>query len=205
MTKELTPTSRSVSRLEGKLDGIISLLSETQRNANHQVAPSNGRETSTGSPAAGELYWQPKIVPNQGTHGRPEAGTASPVYHPSVSSHNTPDLLTPHRTGESSDHIQIVSGFEVTFEEADASLALYRSTFTPYFPFVPIPVTITANELYHTAPLLLRTILQVVVPHDLQAQRRVDRWFHEYIAQQIVVEKKRRLELLQSILVFLAW
>lgn len=93
----------------------------------------------------------------------------------------------------------------MTFGEANVALDLYRSVYTPSFPFVPIPLTMTAFELYQTTPFLLRTILQVTAPQTPTIQREVQLWFRQYIAQHVVVEQERSLELLQCILAFVAW
>ncbi|KAJ5188374.1 hypothetical protein N7472_007388 [Penicillium cf. griseofulvum] len=101
--------------------------------------------------------------------------------------------------------IDIVSGFRLTFEEADGALSMYQSLYTPYFPFVPVPVTMTANEMHDRTPFLLRTILLVTVSQSLSIQKAAQLWFRQQIAQRVVVDQERRLELLQAILVFVAW
>lgn len=101
--------------------------------------------------------------------------------------------------------IQIIPGFVLSPTEADAILNLYRTSYSPYFPFVPIPVTATAAELEQSSPLLFRIILQVVAPQTAAIQKDVDRWFRQTVAQRVVVEQERCLELLQALLVFIAW
>jgi hypothetical protein len=63
----------------------------------------------------------------------------------------------------------------------------------------------SAYELYEEAPFLLCTILTVVAAQTLAVQRSVQRWFRQYLAEHLVVEQERRLELLQAILIFVAW
>jgi hypothetical protein len=88
---------------------------------------------------------------------------------------------------------------------ADAVLDLYRTRYSPYFPFVPLPVTATAAELEKTSPLLLRTVLQVAAPQTAAVQASVERWFRQQIAHRVIVERERSLELLQALLVWIAW
>lgn len=102
-------------------------------------------------------------------------------------------------------YFDIVPGFRMGIDEANRALCLYRSIYTPYFPFVPIPTTLTALELYNTAPFLLRTILQLTAPQTPEIHKGVGRWFRQYISQHVVVEQERRLEFLQAILVYVAW
>lgn len=103
------------------------------------------------------------------------------------------------------EYITIVPGFQVTFDEAESALDLYRTSYVPWSPFVPIPASITAHELYESAPLLCSTILAVVMPQTAAIQKDLQQWFRQQIAQHVVVEQERRLELLQAILVFVAW
>lgn len=101
--------------------------------------------------------------------------------------------------------IEIVPGFQMTLDQADAALDLYRSAYIPYFPFVPISTEVAASELRETAPFLLRAILQATSPQTLSIQKAVQLWFREQIAQRVVIHQERSLELLQAILVFVAW
>lgn len=154
--------------------------------------------------------WLPTHSPDAAIHRRSEIrqapGQSNPALASVTGSTAADSPIAPHiGHAMASDYIDIVPGFKMTFEQADSTLGLYRSTFSPSFPFVPFPVTMTARTLYHDAPFLLRTIIQAVAPQTLPVQRSVHRWFRQVIAYQVVVEKKRRLELLQAILVFVAW
>lgn len=127
---------------------------------------------------------------------------------PSSSSLATP--IPPAVTGTPStppqpEAIHIVPDFALSSAEADAILNLYRTSYVLHCPFVPIPVTAAAAELEHTSPFLLRTILQAVAPQSAAVQKSVDRWFRQTVAQRVVVEQERSLELLQALLVFIAW
>ncbi|OJJ51247.1 hypothetical protein ASPZODRAFT_127282 [Penicilliopsis zonata CBS 506.65] len=110
-----------------------------------------------------------------------------------------------HTESTPGQYIEIVPGFRMTLNEADKALNLYRSFYTSYFPFVPIPVTMTALEMDSETPFLLRTILQVTAPVNHTIQKKVQTWFREHIAQHVLVEGERRLEVLQAIIVFVAW
>ena len=147
--------------------------------------------------------------------GRPELPTSRPLFAGIVtrpSSPSSPLSQTPGSTSAAalgkttqSAGIDVVPGFRLTLEEADGALHLYRFVYTPYFPFVPISTTLTAKELLDTAPFLLRTILFMTAPQSASVQKAARMWFREKIAQHVIVDQERRLELLQAILVFLAW
>lgn len=122
------------------------------------------------------------------------------------SSHLETPGLTPDAPQDiSTEHIDISPGFRVSIQDADSAIRLYRTAYMPYFPFVPLPVTMTASELHDSAPFLARTILQMTVPAPASVQKEAQRFFRQQFAQHVVVDQERRLELLQALLVFVAW
>lgn len=74
----------------------------------------------------------------------------------------------------------------------------------PHFPFVPLSCY-NAYDLYKEKPLLLKTILWVCRPPGQEASAAFHFWFRQHVAHQIVVLLTKSLELIQAILVFLAW
>jgi len=101
--------------------------------------------------------------------------------------------------------VEILPGLGVTFAEADLALDEYRKVYSPQFPFVPIHPRTPAAELYGMQPFLFRMIVQVVVPQSVKTQHAAKLWFRDYIARHVVCRAEKRLELLQGILLFLAW
>jgi hypothetical protein len=101
--------------------------------------------------------------------------------------------------------VEIIPGFRMTFYEADRALNIYRSLYAPYFPFVTIPVMATAYDLYEKKPVLFRTIVSVAAPQAPNTQSDFKEWFRRCIAEHVVVNNERRLELLQALLVHVAW
>ena len=116
------------------------------------------------------------------------------------------EAATPHyQTTPSTEYVDIIPGFRMTLDEADRALNLYRSVYFPSFPFVPVPAMMTAYDLYAQKPLLFRTIISVSAPQPASIQRDFKRWFREHIAEHVVVRVQKSMELLQAILLFLAW
>lgn len=101
--------------------------------------------------------------------------------------------------------VEIIPGFRMTFFEADRALNIYRSLYAPYFPFVTIPVMATAYDFYEKTPFLFRTIVSVAAPQAPNAQSEFRDWFRRYIAEHLVMNNERRLEILQALLVHMAW
>lgn len=74
----------------------------------------------------------------------------------------------------------------------------------PQFPFVPLPCH-NAYDMFKDKPLLLKTILWVCRPPRPVAYAGFENWLRQHIAHQTVVLANKGLELVQTILVFLAW
>ncbi|KAK4235718.1 hypothetical protein C8A03DRAFT_17567 [Achaetomium macrosporum] len=159
--KRRGPSTR-VRKLEDKLEGIMSLLTAAERN-------------------------QPRPPGHRGAGRQDPSETQSQRYSLSPASLETPGpsvvSVTPLTTQLQAEAIQIVPGFVLPLAEADGILNLYRTSYSPYFPFVPVPVTMAAAELERASPFLLRTILQVAVPQTAAVQKRVERWFRQTISQ----------------------
>ncbi|KAK2613327.1 hypothetical protein N8I77_000248 [Diaporthe amygdali] len=101
--------------------------------------------------------------------------------------------------------VEIIPGFRMTFYEAERALNIYRSLYAPYFPFITIPVMATAYDLYEKTPFLFRTIVSVAAPQSPTTQADYKVWFRHYIAEHVVINNERRLEILQALLVHMAW
>lgn len=132
------------------------------------------------------------------------------------SNHNT--LQTPSSATQSSSpkshvpapgYIDIIPqphGYlRISMSEAERLLKLYQDDYHPKFPFVPVPRNTGAQDLFQKQPFLFRTIIQIVAPQNAAVQRAFTAWFREYIATHIVVKQEKRLDLLQAILLFIAW
>lgn len=64
---------------------------------------------------------------------------------------------------------------------------------------------LSSYDLYEKAPFLFRTIVAVTMPQGPMMQAEFKMWFREYVAQHVVINNEARLEILQAILVHLAW
>lgn len=63
----------------------------------------------------------------------------------------------------------------------------------------------TAYDFYEKTPFLFRTIVSVAAPQAPNTQSDFKEWFRRYIAEHLVVNSERRLEILQALLVHMAW
>lgn len=165
---------------------------------------SSGPEGVSSPPPANHFHTNARLIPPAGLV------TPAPIAAGAVSNadHHTPHLILerdvrPKTTAVES--VEIFRGFHVTFLEADRALNLYRSIYSPYFPFVTIPVMLSPYDLYEKAPFLFRTIVAVTTRQGPTMQTEFKIWFRQYVAQHVVANNEARLEILQAILVHLAW
>ncbi|KAJ4204298.1 hypothetical protein NW767_004490 [Fusarium falciforme] len=170
--------STRVAQLEKKIDGIVSLL-----------AAQKGL-----SPLTPE---SPQDVPAQ--QAIPEDIQAVQL---------APDRLPPPGIGRSDDDyadLELFPGFRITHDEAAKRLEVYRRDYVPEFPFVPMPDSLASHEFYSESRFLFWTILAVVSPLKEKVQMDFKAWFRKYLAEHVVMGQERSLDILQGILVYLAW
>ncbi|VUC26572.1 unnamed protein product [Clonostachys rosea] len=84
-------------------------------------------------------------------------------------------------------------------------LNLYRDDMMPLFPFIILSPHTTPTELFHKKPVLFMTIIAVTCQHDVELQSRLCSLCRKEIAHRIWDQSEVSLDLLQAILVFIAW
>lgn len=132
------------------------------------------------------------------------------AWTPGIPQGETPAIFTESQTlpnhlyGVHEQFIELAAGFRVTFAEADQILQEYKSHMLPHFPFVPM-THYSAHDMNREQPILLKTIITSSRPQTISVEKLISQWYREYFAYHIVVLNERRLELLQAILVFVAW
>lgn len=88
--------------------------------------------------------------------------------------------------------------------EADALTDEYRRMSTS-FPFVVLPVGVSANELHASRPMLFLAILTVASWKDHPRQMSLDSTYRTELANRTIINPRRTLGLVQSVLVYLSW
>ncbi|TLD19622.1 hypothetical protein PspLS_09446 [Pyricularia sp. CBS 133598] len=227
--------ARRVGQLEQKLDGIMSLLTASQQllNQNNTVPQSGSTQAnSVASPISeGGLADEPSAAksststsrptPQQQPHAflhRPDLVPATPdsighrsAHSPATSSNGTASQHDASRTlprvaeNISEQIIELWPGLDMTWRDAAQVLNVYVTLYVPNFPFIPLPPRLSPEELYAATPFLFRTIMLVAAPQSASTQRAGEKWFRRSIAEYVVVLGEKRLELLQALLLFIAW
>lgn len=165
--------------LEEKIDGIVSLLTasqQTQQLSNTEITRPPVEEQIASSHTAPVM------------HGSTNDDQSSPYVQPS--SHSPAELFP---------------GLSVTIAEADRHIQTYRERIMPHFPFVPLSPKTSAFEMLTHRRLLFWTIMAMTAPQGPAVQHSFKAWFREWIADHMVKRKEKRLEILQAILIHVAW
>lgn len=90
-------------------------------------------------------------------------------------------------------------------DEAQLMLGIFRSHMAPQFPFVVIPLDMTPAELQKEKPFLYLTIMMVSCHAERSRQIALSRHIREYLANAVIVRVEMSLDLLQGLMVWLAW
>jgi hypothetical protein len=88
--------------------------------------------------------------------------------------------------------------------EADVLLNHYRNM-SATFPFVMLPPQITSKQLNEHRPMLLLAVLVVSSWKDHIRQMQLDGIFRSELANRTIIQPRRTLGLVQSVLVYLSW
>ncbi|KAF9872396.1 C6 transcription factor [Colletotrichum karsti] len=126
-----------------------------------------------------------------------EASSSAVTPDPNCNTGPTPDA-GPLNT------LQLVPGFYLTIEQADEYLNIYRTRMVPHFPFLPIDPSVTATQLHKEKRFLFWCIMQALAPQTAPVQKSVDDWIRQHAAMHIIVNRERKLELLQGLLLYIA-
>jgi len=89
-------------------------------------------------------------------------------------------------------------------QEADALLSEYR-LMSASFPFVIVPLSMTARQLHVERPMLFLAIVTVASWRDHQQQMMLDVVYRKELAERTIISPRRTLGLVQSVLVYLSW
>jgi hypothetical protein len=95
--------------------------------------------------------------------------------------------------------------YGISLAEAHAVLDDFRANFMPRFPFVVVPPEATPLDMVATQPFLLRSIVMAAAPFPPARVRKMVRSGRAYLCTRMIVNGDRNLDLLQGLLVSIAW
>jgi hypothetical protein len=190
------------ARLEAKLDGLVSLIKAGAQSG--QVTPS---PHVTAAMEDFMLNDNIRINANTSTQNQSERGLIPSSSNDCI--HNVP-VLTPatdYSTGSS--YSLPPSGphdpdGEPSPVEVEEYLTNFRTYKLKYFPFIYIPSTTRAQQLRQERPFLWLCIMAVGSKSKSQ-QQVLGSKIRQKIAQELVVQSERNVDLLLGILAFIGW
>jgi hypothetical protein len=169
-----------VQELEGKLESVTTLLTTlTQR-------PLGQNGTNS-------------IVSTNLLENHPRWGSTNATPHNGNLERSTTTVIIPNEDPD------IIDRGIITIEAANDLLQRFISTLCNYFPFVALPPWTTAETLRHESPFLFLSIIASASSSNFPLQRRLAKEIHKYVASKMIVEGEKNMDLLQGILVHLAW
>ena len=92
----------------------------------------------------------------------------------------------------------------LSLEECDRLLGTFRDM-SSYFPFVVIHPKATFQSMIQGSPVLLLAMLASASVSDKPLQMILDEEFRTTVSQMVVLHGEKSLDILQSLLVYIAW
>ncbi|KAM0140925.1 hypothetical protein ACHAO1_002051 [Botrytis cinerea] len=185
-----TRCANRVAEMEQKLDGILNLLaakSQAEPQPNYSSAPVSPPENMPlDLSEMFELSFP--LLPLENTTPRPFQQTTLPT---------TSDV------GYGGLHDVISKGI-VSTKEAEDALKEFASRASA-FPFVLLPPRSSLESLRHERPILLLAILANTSQSNLPVQHLLETELRETIASRTIMHGEKSIDLLQGILLYLAW
>jgi hypothetical protein len=213
----LTTLNRRVSRshvekLEEKLDGIVDLL----RSAHETGLPAGLSLAATSATSVGQ-------VPSSLSNTIPPLPVIpTPHYFPGweddfqTNPHaqsSIPSSASPYttETGESSSNAKSSPGYQLAIEtfdlgseDPDVLLNIFRNEMSSSFPFITISEFPQASDLRRDRPSLYTAIMAVTTRNTLKGKA-IGQVFLKQLAERMVVNGERNMDLLLACLTFAAW
>jgi hypothetical protein len=210
-TRSNKPVARSkTARLEEKLDGLVSLLRHQNNNGEPSQISRSAKDTSINYSLLNNQNRNDEVASSLEDMSDVLPSDMSDVL-PSDMSDVLPSDMSPYLPPAiaSTDVLPISSMIPNLDSAADraaaeAGLRSFRSLHLEFFPCVYISPSTTSEKLRGEKPFLWLTILAVTCPSATRQASIVER-FHTIVAQKLVIEHEKSIDLLLGLLVFLCW
>jgi hypothetical protein len=93
----------------------------------------------------------------------------------------------------------------LSLEKGQDLLDTFRIRMSPHFPFVVVPENVPIQGLVQDKPALCVAILAATSHEDLRLQQELGRLFNELVVVRMIKGPFASLDMLQGLLVHLAW
>ncbi|OJD32505.1 uncharacterized protein BKCO1_37000139 [Diplodia corticola] len=102
------------------------------------------------------------------------------------------------------DHDAVDQGL-LSMQQADVCINVFKTRMTPHFPFVVLPAHVSAAQLRHEKPFLFLAVLAAASFDEMPVQRQLGRLLKQAVSERILAAGGLTFEVLQGLLVYLAW
>jgi hypothetical protein len=177
-----------VGQLEQKLESIVTLLSQTRQDPPPQHSPHMNvcfQPSRFLSDTPSETHSTRNILPSP-----PKSLGGSPASIPP---------LPPPSTS------QLFLELDLTVEEQELRLEIFRTEMAIFFPFVRIPASLSAYDVREQKPFFFATIMLAASSRSAYDLRTTGNKLLEYLGMRMLVHGEKSLDLLQGIMVYIAW
>jgi hypothetical protein len=196
ISKKSTPSK--TAQLQEKLEDLVSLL--RSQTATEQL-----------SQAQQQPAYQPETPDTSNNHSSTESALTSPsnvARTTNFLNYNRPEPGLPVSRSDDSvvsplftDDLSI---YQISDAIAEEQLTLFLHALLPLFPFVYIPDQISVPDLRKQRPFLFLVIMSLTTKSMTQQLAMGDE-IRRIVAEKIVIEHERSLDLLLGLVCFLAW
>jgi hypothetical protein len=184
--------NRRVQKLEERLEELFSRIS----NIHTQPSPITSAQTT---PFGKLPSTAPQHIGSSPIHGAGSASNSASHVASWSEAASTPSLV--HDDGG----CDIVDRGLLTLDCARTLFDTFRCSYMNYFPFVILPPDTTVESLRRVKPFLFLSILAVAVLGNSHLQRLLGKEMQKQIAVRIVMRNEKTLDILQGLLVHLAY
>lgn len=211
-------SAEKIVELEGKLDRLVSILESVARSPGVSASlrkaldDDEGFADSRARSASSEQERDqdpPEVDPatvSSSSSGTVFTGSVSAAAATPVTSTSGHDLLCEARPspGVSCSCATRPHSCDVSSHDAETCLHMFRSRFLPFFPFIHLAPEVTAQHILMSRPLLMRAIMAVTTPSTGRKLARGAE-LKRILAHATLLESQSNIDLLLSLLVFIAW
>jgi hypothetical protein len=182
-----------VAQLERKLDSLVTLLTASKDDNKNQPQRDFSRSPSRSLGRFLEIH-SPEGIPEADTWGQ-SAPPANPSFVPGSSSSQS-SAFAPQPPAPS---------FDIGRQDEALLLLEFRTQMAPQFPFVVVPPDATSESLRRERPMLWRSIVVAASYHNPRRQIALGWKLMEEFSTRILLKAEKSLDLLQALLVHVAW
>jgi hypothetical protein len=189
--------------MENKLESLISLLSAGSQPAGPSSTPVVQTQMSN-APATGSMAISLGTFAN--TTPAPSDSTTSSNFredHADFFNLLVPNV-TPMQRSTNHDLVDVISKGIIGFEEAEYFVQDFKD-YAFQFPFVIILPHENLDSIRRDRPFVLLSILAVTSQFKQGLQAAIEKELREFFAKKVIVDGVKTLDLLQGLLLYLAW